>query len=115
MVFEIVTDAGAALLVNVAVPSGTSGLELQLVPVVHWLPGPRQVPSTACAASGASMASAPSQTPPSSAVRVAAGRARDAARSLAMAQAAAAGVRSRPCTRYERLARNSHTRAAGPT
>jgi hypothetical protein len=47
VVFEIVTAVGAPLLVNVAVPSGTVGLELQLVPVVHSLPGPPQVPSTA--------------------------------------------------------------------
>src|SRR5262245_11070156 len=111
VVVEIVTDVGAALFVNVAVPSGTSGLELQLVPVVHWLPGPCQVPSVACAASGASIATAPSQTPPSNAVRRAAIRGRGAAGSLAMAQVDAAGMHSRPCTQCERMTRNSHTRA----
>ena len=50
--FEMVTDGGAPLLVNDAVLSGTVGLELQLVPVVHSPPGPVQVPSTACAAPG---------------------------------------------------------------
>jgi hypothetical protein len=45
----MVTDVGR-LPVKVAVPSGTVGVELQLVPVVHSLPGPVQVPSTACAA-----------------------------------------------------------------
>jgi hypothetical protein len=64
----IVTDVGAPLLVNVAVLSGKVGLELQLVPVVHSAPGPVQVPSTACAASGASAASAPNQTLASSAI-----------------------------------------------
>src|SRR5215813_7001333 len=44
---EIVTDVGAALLVNVAVLSGTSGVELQFVPSVHSMSGPVQVPSTA--------------------------------------------------------------------
>ena len=33
--FEIVTDVAAPLFVNVAVLSGTSGLELQFVPCVH--------------------------------------------------------------------------------
>src|SRR5216684_6832902 len=66
---EIVTAVGAPLLVNVAVLSGKVGLELQLVPVVHSAPGPVQVPSTACAGSGASRASAPSQALPSSAAR----------------------------------------------
>ena len=46
VVFEMVTEVGPALL-NVAVPSGTIGLELQLVPVVHSAPGPCQMPSTA--------------------------------------------------------------------
>jgi hypothetical protein len=50
---EIVTDVGAPLLVNVAVPAGTSGLELQLAPVVHSTPGPVQVPSVACAGAAA--------------------------------------------------------------
>ena len=45
--FETVIDVGAPLLVKVAVLSGTVGLELQLVPVVHSAPAPVQVPSTA--------------------------------------------------------------------
>ena len=49
VLFEMLTAVGAPLLVNVAVPSGTTGVELQLVPVVHSLPAPTQVPSTACA------------------------------------------------------------------
>ena len=43
----MLTAVGAPLLVNVAVPSGTAGAELQLVPVVHSLPGPVQVASCA--------------------------------------------------------------------
>ena len=73
---EIVTDVAAPLFVNVAVTSGTVGLELQFVPTVHSLPKgpapPSQVPSTACAGLGANMASAPSQTLPSSAARLSA-------------------------------------------
>src|SRR3954463_61435 len=42
----MVTAVGAPLLVKVAVPVGTAGLELQLVPVVHSEPPPVQVPST---------------------------------------------------------------------
>ena len=71
----IVTDVGApGLFVNVAMSSGTvlGGVELQFVPTVHWVPGPVQVPSTACAGLGANMASAPSQTLPSSAARLSA-------------------------------------------
>ena len=44
---EMVTEVGAPLLVNEAVLSGTAGVELQLVSVVHSAPGPIQVPSTA--------------------------------------------------------------------
>ena len=73
--FEMATDVGAPLFANDAVPSGTVGEELQLVPMVHSAPGPFQVPSTAYAAPGASTASAPMQTPPSSAARVDAARA----------------------------------------
>src|SRR5260221_449134 len=40
---EIVTEVGAALLVNAAVSSGTSGVELQFVPSVHSAPGPARV------------------------------------------------------------------------
>ena len=53
---EMVTAVGAPLLVNVAVLSGTVGVELQLVPVVHSAPGPCQVPSVACADVAASNA-----------------------------------------------------------
>jgi hypothetical protein len=66
---EIVTDVGAPLLVNVAVSSGTSGVELQLMPVVHSVSGPIHVPSTACATLGASATSAMRETPASSAAR----------------------------------------------
>ena len=58
VLFEMVTAVGAPLLVNVAVPSGTAGEELQLVPVVHSLPAPSQVPSTACAGPTADATSA---------------------------------------------------------
>src|SRR6516164_3264560 len=66
----IVTDVGAALSLNVAVLSGTAGVELQLVPSVHSLPGPLHVPSTACAGYGARDASAARETPASSAGHV---------------------------------------------
>src|SRR5262245_6701347 len=68
---EIVTDVGAALLVNVAVSSGTSGVgvEFQLRAFVHSVSAePVQVPSTACA-TGARATSAASETPASSAPR----------------------------------------------
>src|SRR5262245_11324919 len=66
----MVTEVGAPLLSNVAVLSGTSGFELQLVPSVHSFPGPCQVPSTcAYATPGASTASAAHETPASSAAR----------------------------------------------
>src|SRR6478672_126301 len=68
VLLEMVTEVGP-LLPNVAVPSGTVGLELQLVPVVHSAPGPVQVPSTACAVPGPSIASAPMHTLPSNAAR----------------------------------------------
>src|SRR5262249_50128614 len=64
---EIVTEVGALLLVKVAAFSGTSGLELQLVPSVHSVPGPVQVPST-CAYT-APGASAMRETPARSATR----------------------------------------------
>src|SRR5262245_16351314 len=64
------TEVGAPLLVKVAVLSGTSGLELQLVPSVHSVPGPVQAPSTcAYTAPGASVASAANGTPAGSAAR----------------------------------------------
>ena len=56
--FPMVTDVGAPLLVNVAVLSGTVGLELQFVPVVHSAPGPCQVPSVARAEDAASATAA---------------------------------------------------------
>ena len=94
--FEIVTDVGAPLFVNVAVMSGTVlgvGVEFQLLPWVHSLetgaPLPIQVPSVACAAFGANIASAPSQTLPSSAARVAVERAADAATRIAQPDTAA--------------------------
>src|SRR5262245_3713921 len=66
----MVTEVGAPLLSNVAVLSGTSGVELQLVPSVHSFPGPFQVPSIcAYTAPGASTASATQETPASSAAR----------------------------------------------
>jgi len=79
---EIVTEVGAALLVNVAVLSGTVA-ELQLLSWVHSLgtgaPPPVQVPSTACATSGATVASAATKTPVSSAGHVRAAGDADAA------------------------------------
>src|SRR5262245_58389177 len=77
---EIVTDVGVpGLFVNVAMLSGTVlgvGVEFQLLPWVHSLetgaPPPIQVPLT-CAVAGTDMASAPSQTLPSSAARLKAG------------------------------------------
>src|SRR5215470_14449362 len=65
---EIITEVGAPLLVNVAVLSGTSGVELQFVPSVHSAAGPVQVASTACA-TGARVARAASETPARSATR----------------------------------------------
>jgi hypothetical protein len=69
---EMVTDA-RVLVSNVAVPSGTVS-ELQFVAWVHSLGAgaapPFHVPSTAYAVLGANMASAPSQTLPSSAARL---------------------------------------------
>src|SRR5205823_8812806 len=60
-------------------------------------------PCCACAASGASIASAPSQAPPSSAARVALGRAADAATWIAGADTAAPGAeRWRAATRAVR-------------
>src|SRR5262249_55593746 len=60
---EIVTEVGAPLLVNVAALSGTPGVELQFVPSVPSAPGPIHAPSIACAALGARVASAASETP----------------------------------------------------
>jgi hypothetical protein len=69
VVFEMVTEVGPVLL-NVAVPSGTVGLELQLAPVVHSLVvAPVQVPLTAYAVPEPSIASAPMHALPSSAPR----------------------------------------------
>ena len=82
--FEMVTEVGAPLFANDAVSTGTVGEELQLVPVVHSVPGPVQVPSTACAASGISIVSAPMYTLPRSAARVDRVRAPGAAIRMAM-------------------------------
>ena len=105
VLFEMVTEVGAPLLVNVAVLSGTVGLELQLVPVVHSAPGPVHVPSTACADWGNSAASAPSHTPPSSAGRMRAGRAAGAAARMArtVTEAAGADRRARGACCCERI------------
>src|SRR5262245_54549680 len=101
-VVEMVTEVGAPLPVNVAVLSGTVGLELQLVPVVHSAPGPVHVPSTACADWGNSAASAPSQTPPSSAGRMrAAGAPARMARTVT--EAAGADRRARAACCCERI------------
>src|SRR5262245_66177258 len=103
--FEMVTEVGAPLPVNVAVLSGTVGLELQFVPVVHSAPGPVHVPSTACADWGNSAASAPSQTPPSSAGRMRAGCAAGAAARMArtVTEAAGADRRARAACCCERI------------
>src|SRR5262245_66235067 len=64
------TAVGAPLFWKVAMVSGTVGRELQLLPTVHSLPAPCQMPSTApagCAASPASatLASRPMRAVPS--------------------------------------------------
>ena len=102
--FEMVTDVGALLFVNVAVLSGTvlGGTEVQLVPTVHSAPGPVQVPSTACAVFGVKMASAPSQALPSNATRVAAERAADAAASIAQPDTAAPWPSARALRHHDR-------------
>src|SRR5215831_8350516 len=104
----MVTDVGALLFVNVAVPSGTvfGGIEVQFVPTVHSAPGPVQVPSTARAVFGANMASAPSQTLPSSAARLRAAGADVVAIRIALSRTAARGAAARvACGRhpYERI------------
>src|SRR6516164_2227437 len=104
----MVTDVGALLFVNVAVLSGTvlGGTEVQLVPTVHSAPGPAQVPSTACAVFGANMASAPSQTLPSSTARLRADGADVVAIRIALSRSAARGAAARvACGRhpYERI------------
>jgi len=93
---------------NVAVPSGTvfGGIEVQFVPTVHSAPGPVQVPSTACAVFGVKMASAPSQTLPSSAARLSAAGADLVAIWIAPSRIAAPGAAARvACGRhpYERI------------
>src|SRR5262245_58439766 len=100
----MVTEVGAPLPVNVAVLSGTVGLELQLVPVVHSAPGPVHVPSTACADWGNSAANAPSHTPPSSAAR-GGGRKDGAAARMARPATEAAGAdrRARAACRCVRI------------
>jgi hypothetical protein len=90
---EMVTDVGP-LFANVAVLSGTvfGGIEVQFVPTVHSAPGPFQVPSTACAVFGANMASAPSQTLPSSAARLRSAGADVVAIRIALSRSAAPGA-----------------------
>src|SRR5712691_3254431 len=130
----MVTDVGVpGLFVNVAMSSGTVGLELQFVPTVHSLPKgpppPSHVPSTACAGLGANMASAPSQTLPSSAARLSAAGVDLVAiwivpsRSAALGAAGAAARVACERHRYERIpqplleapaAHPNHRRAQGP-
>jgi hypothetical protein len=111
----MVTEVGA-LPVNVAVLSGTVGLELQLVPMVHSAPGPVHVPSTACADWGNSAANAPSHTPPSSAAR-AGGRKDGAAARMARpaTEAAGAGRRARAACRCERITPGPPARSTAGT
>jgi len=110
---ETVTDVGApGLFVNVAMSSGTVlgvGVEFQLLPWVHSLetgaPPPVEVPLT-CAVGGTDMASAPSQTLPSSAARLRATRGAGAAFRIAPPRIAARGAAVRgACERppYERI------------
>ncbi|MBV8286924.1 MAG: hypothetical protein JOZ35_08390 [Hyphomicrobiales bacterium] len=105
---EMVTDV-RVLMSNVAVPSGTAS-ELQFVAWVHSLGAggapPFQVPSTACAVLGANIASAPSQTLPSSVARLRTAGADVAAIRIALPQSAAHGAAARvACGRhpYERI------------
>src|SRR5262249_4958832 len=112
----MVTDVGAPLFVNVAVMSGTVlgvGVEFQLLPGVHSLetgaPPPIQVPSVACAPFGANTASGPSQTLPSSAARLKAGRTASGAIRIALPRTAARGAAGAAAPaacerhRYERI------------
>src|SRR5262249_57879023 len=98
--------------VNVATLSGTAGFELQFVPWVHSFGfggGAVQMPSTARAVFGANMASAPSQTLPSSAARPSAAGADVVAIWIALSRSAAraaGGAAARvACERhpYERI------------
>src|SRR5215831_19135153 len=89
---EIVTDV-RVLVSNVAVLSGTSGFEVQFVPRVHSaFVTPVQVPSVACAAPWLSVASAPSQTLPSSAARLKVARVAAAVTRIAPPRRAARGA-----------------------
>src|SRR6516165_8464182 len=103
---EIVTDV-RVLVSNVAVLSGTSGFEVQFVPRVHSaFVTPVQVPSVACAAPWLSVASAPSQTLPSSAARLKAERAAAGTIRIALLPLAAPGAAARVACgrhRYERI------------
>src|SRR6516225_11612164 len=105
----MVTDVAAPLFVNVAIPSGTLGAVLQFAPWVHSFGfGGRavQVPSSACAALGVNMASAPSQTLPSSAARLRADGADVVAIRIALPRSAACGAAAPvACGRhpYERI------------
>src|SRR5262249_7327826 len=108
-----VTDVGAPLFVNVAVMSGTVlgvGVEFQLLPWNHSLetgaPLPIQVPSVACAAFGANIASAPSQMLPSSAARLRAAGGDVVAIRIAPPRIAPRGAAARVACerrRYERI------------
>lgn len=89
---EKVSDVVSAVLSKVAVPAGTAGAQLKLSLQLP-LADPVQVASCACARFGASIASEPSQTLPSSAARVTAGRAADIANSPAWPRIEAAGAR----------------------
>src|SRR5262245_52712473 len=104
----MVTDV-RVLMSNVAVPSGTvlGGTEFQFVPTVHSaLVIPVQVPSTARAVFGANMASAPSQTLPSSATRLRAAGGDVVAIRIAPPRIAPRGAAARVACerrRYERI------------
>jgi hypothetical protein len=103
---EMATDV-RVLVSNVAVLSGTSGFEVQFVPRVHSaFVTPVQVPSVACAAPWLSVASAPSQTPPSNAARLKAERAAAGTIRIALLRIAAPGAAARVACgrhRYERI------------
>jgi hypothetical protein len=105
---ETVTDV-RVLVSNVATSSGTvlAGIEFQFVPTVHSaLVIPVQVPSTARAVFGANMASAPSQTLPSSLARLKATCAPADAIRIALPRIAAPGAAARVACerrRYERI------------
>src|SRR5262249_53645503 len=95
------------------------GVEFQFVPWVHSLGNggtpPVQVPSVACATLGLSVASAPSQTPPSSAARLSAAGADLVAIWIAPSRSAARGAAARvACERPRRYERTPHPLRAAP-